>query len=239
MTHHSLRFALAFSLACGFGTGLIGTGTAWADAPKPAPAAPAPRAEETFVRSKHKDLLTVAKQKAKADREKDCPAGKAASEAFTAKLDGVVDFRAMAEASLGDYWKELPEPQRAEFVQLLRRIASQNYLGDFAKTADYDVTYQGAEDKNGGVLVQTSASETGEAVRKKSVRVGYLVRKANGKLMVADIETEGVSLVQNYKSQFRKVVQRHVNGGKAVPAAVEELMKVLSKRVKDGQGAAC
>ena len=113
-----------------------------------------------------------------------------------------LDFREMAKRSLESTWTGLNRGQQDEFVRVfseLLKASYANHLDDFAKTR---VDYQG----------ETNKAEAGE--------VRILVIRPNDKVpvnfrllhepqgwMIYDMVIEGVSMVDNFRTQFAAMIQ--------------------------------
>lgn len=123
-------------------------------------------------------------------------------------FDEMLDYQALAKASLGDEWaKRTPEEQK-EFSGLLKQLVQRAYQKNLKKTLDFNIKYLSEEAlSSGNTKVQTRADHKTDP-RADAFEINYEMTKASGKFQVADIETEGVSLVKSYKSQFTKIVKK-------------------------------
>jgi len=113
-----------------------------------------------------------------------------------------LDFREMAKRSLESTWTGLSRGQQDEFVQVfseLLKASYANHLDDFAKTR---VDYQG----------ETNEAEAGEVrilVIRPNDRVPVnfrLLHEPQG-WMIYDMVIEGVSMVDNFRTQFAAMIQ--------------------------------
>jgi phospholipid transport system substrate-binding protein len=166
---------------------------------------------ESFMKGKHGELTSLVKQ----NKDKK----------LESLFDEVLDYEALAKASLGDEWEARTPQERAEFQSLLTQLVRSAYRRNLKKTANYDVVFKGEEPGKGGVLVRTEARNRGNA-REEPLAIDYLMHQVDGKWRVFDIVTEGSSMVGNYRSQFRRVIKKH---------GFSELLKRMKN--KAGQGA--
>jgi phospholipid transport system substrate-binding protein len=129
-----------------------------------------------------------------------------------------LDFREMSKRSLESTWTGLNRGQQDEFVRVFSELLKAHYanhLDDFAKTR---VDYQG----------ETNKAEAGE--------VRILVIRPNDKIpvnfrllhepqgwMIYDMVIEGVSMVDNFRSQFGAMIQECSYG---------ELVRCLKDKLK-------
>ncbi|HVJ19169.1 MAG TPA: ABC transporter substrate-binding protein [Polyangiaceae bacterium] len=165
---------------------------------------------ENFMKGKHGELTSLVKQ----NKDKK----------LESLFDEVLDYDALAKASLGEEWDARSPQERSEFQALLTQLVRSAYRRNLKKTINYDIVFKGEEPGKGGVLVRTEARSRTNA-REEPVAVDYLMHQVGGKWRIADIVTEGTSLVGNYRSQFRRVIKKH---------GFAELLKRMKS--KAGQG---
>jgi phospholipid transport system substrate-binding protein len=146
--------------------------------------------------------------------------------------EDIFDFRLMARMSLAANWNDFNEEQQKEFVTLFKDLLQQNYFDKIGKYIQ-EIKKQTAD----SVVIkgQTVFSERKAEVRTvinyqdKDVPVKYrLVSYPDKGWMVYDIYVEGVSLVQNYRSQFKDLMLRNSPG---------ELLETLRDKVSGNGGA--
>lgn len=123
--------------------------------------------------------------------------------AVVSLLDEMLDYDALAKASLGDQWGSRSDAEKAEFSGLLKQLVQQAYKKNLTKILDYDVEYV-SESASGDVTKVTTKAKSRSDSREDPVEIAFSLK--NGK--VVDIETEGVSLVSSYKSQFTKIIKK-------------------------------
>jgi phospholipid transport system substrate-binding protein len=124
-----------------------------------------------------------------------------------AKLRQVVlqrfGFNEMAKRSLGVHWSERTPQERAEFVKLYTDLLERAYI-------DRIEGYTGEKILYVGEAVDGSYSEVkSKIVTKKNQEVPIVYRLINhdSNWEVYDIVIEGVSLVNNYRAQFSKIIR--------------------------------
>jgi len=149
--------------------------------------------------------------------------GKRADNAF----DELFDYDGLAKATLKDSWEERTPVQRAEFTDVLKSLVKNAYRRNIKKTLGYDVKFTGEKDGETGKIVSSVAKKKG--VRDDDqVSIDYVAHEVGGKWQIFDVVTEGSSLVRNYRSQFRKVIEKH---------GFDELLKRMkAKRDKGTDG---
>lgn len=141
-----------------------------------------------------------------------------------AAFDELLDYGALAKASLGDeQWGKLTQAERDEFRSLLTTLVQRAYKKSIRETLAYQIDFLGQSDIADGKLVKTVAKHKTDE-RKPSVKIDYLVHEVAGKWRIYDIVTEDVSLVSNYKSQFKQVIAKKEFSG---------LLEVMRKKSQE------
>jgi phospholipid transport system substrate-binding protein len=122
-------------------------------------------------------------------------------------FDEMLDYQHFVQECLGSSWDSLTDAQKQQFSDILRRLIRASYRKNLRDLTGYDVAYTGESDASEGVLVATSASDP-KKKRQEPLRIDYLVGKPGGQQKVWDIVTAGVSLVQNYRRQFARIMKK-------------------------------
>lgn len=129
----------------------------------------------------------------------------------------------MARESLKEQWEGLPQDKRQEFATLFTALFQDSYtrmvLNYLKQQA---IEYRGEQAIPGSTHVQTSIIRANE-----HIPVDYAVVQKEGQWLVRDVTIDGVSIVGNYQSQFRRVIQAQ---------SFDELMKKMrlqSQAIRD------
>jgi phospholipid transport system substrate-binding protein len=135
--------------------------------------------------------------------------------------EDMFDRQEVAQRVLAVHWKKFSQQQREEFIQLFTDFLQHNYA---QKIGAY--TYE-----NEQVLFTDEVQSESKAVVKtvvitsdKKIPVDYALLEKDGGWQVYDARIEGVSLVQNYRSQFNDIMIRN---------SPEGLLEILRKRVQE------
>jgi len=134
----------------------------------------------------------------------------------------VFDFNEMAKRALARNWKSFSPEQQKEFSELFAEFLGNTYI---------DKIQGGFQDEKVVYLKQEMKSRNKAFVKTKIVResmeipVGYNLKILNGTWKVYDVNIEGVSLVKNYRSQFRKILMR-----KSPAHLINRLKKKIEKQ---------
>jgi phospholipid transport system substrate-binding protein len=121
-----------------------------------------------------------------------------------AAAETLFDFREMARRSLGERFDALSVADQKEFVRLFTNLIASSYLGKIEAYAGVPIRYVG-ERVDG---VDASVSSRLVTAKGSQVDVGYRLYRAEDRWAVYDVSVDGVSLVDNYKMQFSRMIQR-------------------------------
>ena len=118
---------------------------------------------------------------------------------------GLFDFEEISKRALAANWKTFSASEQKEFVDVFGRRLGDTYIekiqGEFHNQT---VTFLGEDPlSDARVMVKTKIVETG-----KEIPVHYAMMQRGGSWRVYDVKVEGVSLVQNYRNQFQKILMK-------------------------------
>jgi len=132
-------------------------------------------------------------------------------------VDERFDFEEMAKRSLALYWKDRSPEERKEFIPLYSDLLERAYIRKIERYTDEKVQYVDESVKEEYALVRT------RIVTKENVEipVEYRLLKKGEQWEVYDVVVEGVSLVNNYRTQFNRIIRRH---------SYEELVKRMKSK---------
>ncbi len=126
----------------------------------------------------------------------------------TTSVRSFLDIDQLGKRAMIDQWPKLSKPQQEQFLTLLRELIEENYVHGLRANLQYTVVYTGeSADKDGNVVVATKIN-TQRKGRPVSIAVEYVLVKEGGKLRAFDIKTDGVGLVENYRTTFNKIVEK-------------------------------
>ena len=187
---------------------------AHADTPKPpataaAPAgAAAPAAKSgpgtQAVKSANDTIAGLLKQKVApgSKEEKDLAAR------VTTSVRGFLDIDQLGKRAMVDNWPKLARPQQDQFLGLLRELIEDNYVRGLRANLEYQIDYTGESTDKDGNLIVTTKINTKRKGRPYTIEVDYVLVKDGDKLRAWDVKTDGVGLVENYRTMFNKIIER-------------------------------
>ena len=116
--------------------------------------------------------------------------------------DKLFDFVELSKRTLGLEWNRFTLDQRKEFVNLYRTLLLDTYLDQITKYTNEKVEFTSTVP-----LGENAAEVRSEVVSQGGpVPIYYRAMNENGQWKVYDVVIEGVSLIANYRSQFREIL---------------------------------
>jgi phospholipid transport system substrate-binding protein len=134
-------------------------------------------------------------------------------------IDSVFDYNELSKRTLAQHWKEFAPVQQEEFTRLFGKLLGGVYMDRIIAYKDEKVVFGKATN-----LSDKTAEVQSEVLRSsKSIPILYRMILVNGEWRVYDVVIEGVSLVQNYRSQFKEILMNK---------SPEDLLKMLREKTR-------
>jgi phospholipid transport system substrate-binding protein len=158
----------------------------------------------TAVKGANDKITALLKQKpAAGSAEEKALAGK-----VTTSVRDFLDIDELGKRAMSEQWSKLTDAQKQEFLSTLRALIEDNYVRGLRSNLQYTVDYTAeTADKEGNVVVATTIN-TKRKNRAFKINVDYVLKKEGDKLKAWDVKTDGVGLVENYRTQFNKIVEK-------------------------------
>ena len=119
--------------------------------------------------------------------------------------DRMFDWPEMARGALGKHWQGRTPSERDEFVRLFAAVFERAYLSKIQLADAEHFTYLGEAIDGEHATVRTTVTAKNGSV----IAVDYRTRVGEGgSWRVYDLNTEGISLVGNYRTQFNSIIAR-------------------------------
>jgi phospholipid transport system substrate-binding protein len=141
------------------------------------------------------------------------------------EIEPVFGFEEMAKRSLGPNWRDRTPEERDRFVALFRELLENSYLGKIESYQGEVIRY-GKETVDGPYAQVKTLVITGKG---QEIPVEYRMLAENGRYRIYDVVIEGISLVNNYRSQFNSILQKSSFG---------DLMDKLRASIKEQRSSA-
>ena len=132
------------------------------------------------------------------------------------------DFAEMAQRSLGPEWRRRTPVEQQEFVNLFTDLLQENYIGTIESYSGDKVGYNRELQEKDNAEVQTTLTTRGEA----SYSINYRLRLVDKDWKVYDVIIENISVVNNYRSQFNRVISK---------SSYQELVRTMKEKSLSGR----
>lgn len=158
----------------------------------------------TAVKQANEKIASLLKQKpAPGSKEEKELAGK-----VTTSVRDFLDIDELGKRAMADQWSKLTPAQQTEFLATLRSLIEDNYIRGLRSNLSFTVDYNGEKaDKDQNIVVSTTIN-TKRKGRPFRISIDYVLKKQGDKLKAWDVKTDGVGLVENYRAQFNKIVEK-------------------------------
>jgi phospholipid transport system substrate-binding protein len=138
-------------------------------------------------------------------------------------VDEICDWEEMSRRSLGRYWAKRTDQEKKEFVQLFGELIERTYIDKVEGYSGEKVNYLGEKIDGDYADVNVTVVTT----KNTEVPVIYKLRKKDGRWWVYDLVIEGVSFVQNYRTQFYDMLS-----SSSYPDVVKKLKEKIEEKPK-------
>ena len=132
-------------------------------------------------------------------------------------LAAIFDYEEMAKRALGLHWRQRTPAEQEEFVKLFRDFLEKVYTEKI-------FLYAGEKVRFGREVIDNEFAQVESKIiqlKGEEIAVVYKLRQVNGQWKVYDAIVENISIVNNYRSQFDRVISS---------SSYEELVKRLREK---------
>ena len=142
------------------------------------------------------------------------------------------DYSAMTQSAVGAFWRQASDKQKqkltTQFKQLLVKTYGTALLG---MSSDISIEYPpyNFEEGQTSVVVPTRMQLEGAP----AIPVNYRAVLRDGLWKVIDITIDGISLVTNFRSSFKREIQigvSKVKGSSRIEAGIDRLIRSLAEK---------
>ena len=117
--------------------------------------------------------------------------------------DEIFDFEEISRRALGPHWNARTPGERREFVMLFADLLERSYMSRIESGRGGKVLYTGETVAGDEATVRTRVITP----QRTELPVDYRMHRKDGRWQIYDVSVEGISLVNNYRSQFNAVIQ--------------------------------
>jgi phospholipid transport system substrate-binding protein len=127
------------------------------------------------------------------------------------------DFSEMTKRSLGRHWASLNPAERREFVDAFTQRLLRVYGRSMRASGDEKIEYKRENLEGEYAKVETKVvSGNGE-----ELPVAYQLHSLNGQWKVYDVVIDSISIVNNYRAQFERVIAK---------SSIKELLQKMKRQ---------
>jgi len=127
------------------------------------------------------------------------------------------NFNEMARRSLGRHWRQLTQEEKEEFVAVFTNFLEEIYAGKMDLYKGGDVVFLREVVNEDYARVDSKITDS----KGTGYSVSYKLLRRDGDWRIYDLVVENVSLVNNYRSQFNRVIRN---------SSFEELIKKMRQK---------
>ena len=138
------------------------------------------------------------------------------------EIDHIFDFKELSKRTLGREWKKMSAEQQKEFVKLFKQLLQGVYADRLLAYSDQKVIFDKESMLKKGRAEVQSYLVTSDG---NKIPLFYRLTDKSGSWKVYDIIIEGVSMVKNYRTQFRQILSKN---------SPDKLIEILRDKVNKG-----
>ena len=139
-------------------------------------------------------------------------------------INEVFDYEELSRRTLGREWKKFTPEQQTEFIDLFSKILENVYADRILAYTHEKIDFgKETELKKGRVEVESYII----TLDNKKVPIFYRMSNKSGQWRVYDVVIEGISMVKNYRGQFREILKTK---------KPEDLLQTLREKAKEKRG---
>lgn len=114
------------------------------------------------------------------------------------------DFEQMTRLAVGRDWRSATESQQRALTDSFRNLLVRTYAKSIMKYSGQDIVYEASRPgtRSGTVVVPTEVRAPGAA----PIPIDYFMLDRGGSWKVYDVVIDNVSLISNYRNQFRSTI---------------------------------
>jgi phospholipid transport system substrate-binding protein len=134
--------------------------------------------------------------------------------------ENMFDYTELSKRTLGQNWSKLNAGQQTEFLGLYKKLLEDAYADKIIAYTDEKVVFG----KETALSEKTAEVQTTIITKKADIPINYRMIQKGSDWKVYDVVVEGVSLVSNYRNQFKEILSN-----KTPDALLDTLRKKVGK----------
>lgn len=133
-------------------------------------------------------------------------------------INPIFDYEETAKRSLGSHWRRRTPDEQREFVKLFRAFLEKIYSDRIDEYAGEGIVFSRESIEKDYAEIDATIVST----KREETPLIFRLRSVNGTWLVYDAVVENISIVNNYRSQFDRVIKT---------SSYEELVKKIREKV--------
>lgn len=150
---------------------------------------------------------------------KDTPAHTAKEIELRTTINELFDFEELGMRALELHWDGLEEVQRKDFIATLQSLIEKNYLLKVTSSTSYKIQWGPETTEEDYTLIIFRISSG-----KYKATIQFKVLQKNGAPVIFDMLIDEVSLLENYRSQFNRIIRKK---------GFDQLMEKMKRRLTE------
>ena len=138
------------------------------------------------------------------------------------QIEAIFDFTELSKRTLGRDWKKMSAEQQTEFVKLFKQLLQGVYADRLLAYSDQKIIFDKETMLKKGRAEVQSYLQTSDG---NKIPLFYRLTDKSGSWKVYDVIIEGVSMVKNYRTQFKQILSK---------GSPDKLIEKLRKKVNKG-----
>ncbi|HEU0036111.1 MAG TPA: ABC transporter substrate-binding protein [Kofleriaceae bacterium] len=197
-----------------------------------AAAQPAKQPGTAAVKQANDTISNLLKQKVAAGSKEE----KELAAKVTTSVRNFLDIDELGKAAMVDHWAKLSKAQQDEYLKTLRALIEANYINGLRANLAYKVDYVGEAAKDGKTVVNTKVTAQRKG-RPLTIAIDYVLVPSGGSLRAMDVVTDGVGLVDNYRTMFNKIMNEK-GFGVLIQKMKDKLAQINAQAAANANGGA-
>jgi phospholipid transport system substrate-binding protein len=129
------------------------------------------------------------------------------------------DFTEMAKRSLGSHWGDRTPEEQRDFVAIFAGLLGRSYVGNIESYSNQKIIY--GREVNDTNYAEVNTSILAGKDKNVELSINYKLHLVNEDWKVYDIVVDNISLINNYRSQFHRVI---------VQSSFEDLVRRMKEK---------
>jgi len=142
-------------------------------------------------------------------------------------LESFTDFQVFGKLTMKRYWPQMSKKERSTFSTWFRQLIHRSYVRRFKANKEFKHEFRGVTQVKGDKAFVRTIIRTD----KTEADVDYKLVLNTGSHKAYDIIIDDVSLMRNYRKQFRNVVKKHCGKKDFCKKGFNDLIQRIQEKV--------